>query len=154
MTRRIGVCVRMPVYTYHTAAKWLLAIAIHARAYRHVASVLLHFCTWISLQPPRWSWTWLYHKKATLTQNSTIYSTWEILSTFHTQVDNRSIRHFCIVFTLKMPLPLRRSPPKSNTPIPSPTQLTTPNGIPILSPVLPLLTCEDRQMVGTNVPYQ
>jgi len=29
----------------------------------------------------------------------------------------------------KLPLPLRRSPPKSNTPIPSPTPLTTPNGI-------------------------
>jgi len=29
-------------------------------------------------------------------------------------------------FTPKLPLPLRRSPPKSNTPIPSPTPLTTP----------------------------
>jgi len=29
----------------------------------------------------------------------------EILSTFHTRVDNRSIRHFCIVFTPKLPLP-------------------------------------------------
>jgi len=29
----------------------------------------------------------------------------EILSTFHTRVDNRSIRHFCIVFTCKLPLP-------------------------------------------------
>ena len=49
----------------------------------------------------------------------------EMLSTFHTWVDNRSIRHFCIAFTPKLPLPLRRSPPKSNTPIPSPTPLTT-----------------------------
>jgi len=38
---------------------------------------------------------------------------------FHTRVDNRSIRHFCIVFTPKLLLPLRRSPQKSNTPIPS-----------------------------------
>jgi len=49
----------------------------------------------------------------------------EILSTFHTLVNNRSIRHFCIVLTPKLPLPLRQSPPKSNTPIPSPTPLTT-----------------------------
>ena len=31
----------------------------------------------------------------------------------------------------KLPLPLRRSPPKSNTPLPSPTRLTIPNGITI-----------------------
>ena len=29
----------------------------------------------------------------------------EILPIFHTRVDNRSIRHFCIVFTPKLPLP-------------------------------------------------
>jgi len=50
----------------------------------------------------------------------------------------------------KLPLPLRRSPPK--TPIPSPTPLTTPNGIEIQSAVLPLLTCADGQMGLTNVP--
>jgi len=58
----------------------------------------------------------------------------EILSTFHTPVDHRSVCHFCIVFTAKLPLRLRRSPPKSNTPIPSPTSLTTPKGIRIQSP--------------------
>jgi len=78
----------------------------------------------------------------------------EILSTFHTWVDNRSIHHFCIIFTPKLPFPLRRSPPKSNTPIPSPTPLTTPNGIRIQSPVLPLLTSTVRQMARTNVLYQ
>jgi len=67
----------------------------------------------------------------------------EILSTFHTRVDNRSIRHFCIVFTPKLPLPLRRSPPKSNTPIPSSILLTTPNGIRIQSAVSPQFTCGD-----------
>ena len=36
-------------------------------------------------------------------------------------------------FTPKQPLPLRRSPPKSNIPIPSPTPLTTRNGILIQS---------------------
>jgi len=49
---------------------------------------------------------------------------------------------------------LRRSASKSNTPIPSPTPLTTLNGIRIQSAVLLQFTCEDRQMVGTNVPYQ
>jgi len=48
---------------------------------------------------------------------------------------------------------LRRSPPKSNTPIPSPTPLTTPNGIRIQSAVLPQLTVADRQMGQTNVLY-
>ena len=75
----------------------------------------------------------------------------EILSTFHTRVDNRSIRHFCIVFTPKLLLPLRRSPPKSNTPIPSPTPLTTPNGIRMQSPVLSQLTSADRQMGQAKV---
>jgi len=69
----------------------------------------------------------------------------EILSTFHTRVDNRSIRHFCIVFAPKLPLSLQRSPPKSNTPLPSPTPLTTPNGVPIHPRVWPLLTPADRQ---------
>ena len=72
----------------------------------------------------------------------------EILSTFHTRVDNRSIRHFCNVFTPKFSLPLRRSPPKSNTPLPSLTTLTTPNGIRIQSPVSPLLISADRQMAS------
>jgi len=45
----------------------------------------------------------------------------------------------------KLPLPLRRSPPKSNTPIPSPTPLTTPNGTRIQSAVSPQYTCADRQ---------
>jgi len=52
----------------------------------------------------------------------------------------------------KLPLRLRRSPLKSNTPIPSQTPLTTPNGIQIQSAVLPLITCADGQMGLTNVP--
>jgi len=69
----------------------------------------------------------------------------EILSTFHTRVDNRSIRHFCIVFNPKLPLPFDDHHQNliPGTPIPSPTPLTTPNGIPIYSSVLPLLTCAD-----------
>jgi len=70
----------------------------------------------------------------------------EILPTFHTGVDHQSVHHFCIVFTPKLPLPLRRSPSKVNTPIPILTPLTTPNSIRIQSAVLPLLTCADRQM--------
>jgi len=38
-----------------------------------VVFVLIHFCTWISLQPPFRSWTWLYHKKATATQNDMVH---------------------------------------------------------------------------------
>jgi len=53
----------------------------------------------------------------------------------------------------KLPLPIRRSPPKSNTPIPSPTPLTTPNGIRIQSAMLSLLTCADGNMGRTNVQY-
>ena len=60
----------------------------------------------------------------------------EILSTFHTRVDNRSIGHFCILFTPKLPLPLRRSPKKSNTPMLSTTPLITPNDIRIHSCLL------------------
>ena len=71
----------------------------------------------------------------------------EILSTFHTRVNNRSIGHFCILFTPKLPLPLRRSPQKSGTPLPSPRPLTTPNGMTIHRRGWPLLTCADRQMV-------
>jgi len=74
----------------------------------------------------------------------------EILSTFHTWVDNRSICRFCIVFTPKLPLPLQRSPPKSNTPKMSPTPLTTPNGIWIQSAVSPQFTCADGQMGGAT----
>jgi len=51
----------------------------------------------------------------------------------------------------KLPLPLWWSPPKSNTPIPIPTPLITPNIIRIQSAVLPQLTCADRQMGWTNV---
>jgi len=92
---------------------------------RHVAFVLLRFCTWISLQPPLQSWTYVI-RKGIWRRIQPCNLRREILSTFHTRVDHRSVRHFCIVFTPKLPLPLRRSPPKVNTPIPSPTPLTTP----------------------------
>jgi len=49
--------------------------------------------------------------------------------------------------------PIGRSPPKSNTPIPSPTSLTTPNVIRIQSAVWPLLICADRQMGHVKVQY-
>ena len=44
----------------------------------------------------------------------------------------------------KLPLPLRRSPPKSNKPLPSPTPLTTLNGIRIQSAVLPHVRTDGR----------
>jgi len=59
----------------------------------------------------------------------------EILSTFHTGVDNRSIRHFCIVFTPKLPLPLDDHHQNLIHPYRArPHSLTTPNGIRIHSP--------------------
>jgi len=70
----------------------------------------------------------------------------EILSILHTRVSTPFLH--CI--HPKLTLPLRRLPPNSNTPIPSPTPLTTPNGIRIQSAVLPLLTCADRQMGQTK----
>jgi len=73
---------------------------------------------------------------------------WEILSTFHTRVDNRSIRHFCIVFTPKLPLPLRRSPPKSRPH--SPPQTASGSN----QPCRHCSQSVDRQMAMTNVPYQ
>jgi len=53
---------------------------------------------------------------------------------------------------------LRLSPPKSNTPIPRQTPLTTSKGIGIQSAVLPQCTLRtdrqtDTQMVQANVPY-
>jgi len=55
--------------------KWLPPTALLLPPNRHVVFVLLRFCTLISLQPPLRSWTYVYHKKANRTQNSTIYST-------------------------------------------------------------------------------
>ena len=54
-----------------------------------------------------------------------------------------------------LPLPLQQSPPKSNTPIPSQTPLTTPNGIQIQShfTTIHMFTCTDRQIGITNVQY-
>jgi len=53
----------------------------------------------------------------------------------------------------KLPLPLRRSPPKSNTPTPSPTSLTTPNGIRVQSAILPKYRCVDRQTWDNTVNH-
>jgi len=148
---------------------------------------LIHFCTWISRQPPLRSWTWLYHKKGNLTQNPTVYSAYGntayfshtsrmhfsaslgLLKPMHAEMTKNVTNHArnrpfplrhvdfhqtdeCLglphspcqttarslyalphndatesslvtmgrrKFTPKLPLPLRRSPPKSNTPIPA-----------------------------------
>ena len=55
-------------------------------------------------------------------------------------------------FTPKTAPSLRRSPPKSNTPIFRLTPLTTPNGTPMQSAVSPQYTFADRQMGQANVP--
>ena len=52
----------------------------------------------------------------------------------------------CPTFTPKLPLPIRPSPPPSNTPIRQPITLTIPNGIQIQSAILPHYTLRtDRQ---------
>jgi len=129
-----------------------LAIAIRARVYRRVASVLLRFALEFLFNPQFDLEPNYIIRKPLLRRIQRYILRREILSFFHTRVDNRSIRHFCIVFTPKLPLPLRQSPPKSNTPIPSPTPLTTPNGIRIQSAMLSLLTCADGHMGQAKAP--
>jgi len=51
----------------------------------------------------------------------------------------------------KQSLPLDAGGLPSNTRMPGPTPLTTPNSIRIQSAVLPLLTCADRQMGHVKV---
>ena len=58
-------------------------------------------------------------------------------------------RKFTPMQTAPSPSTITR-PPKSNTPIPSPTPLTTPNGIRIQSAILPQYRCADRQMALTT----
>jgi len=59
-----------------------------------VAFVLLHFCTWISLQPPFRSWTCLYHKKGNRNNIQWYTVRMEILPIFHTRVDYRSVYQY------------------------------------------------------------
>jgi len=138
-----------------TAAKCLPAIAIHHMGVSPSCACFVTFLHMNFSSTPQFDLEPDYIIRK-LIDHRILWHIWrrEILSTFHTWVDNRSIHHFCIVFTPKLPLPLRRSPPKSHTPIPSPTPLTTPNGIQIQSPVSPLLTSANRQMAMINVPYQ
>ena len=144
----------MPVYAvpHSNAAKCLPAIAIHYTGVCCVCFVAFLHLNFSST--PIWSWTWLAYiiRKPLLGRIQRYILRREILATFHTRVDNQSIHHFCIVFTHKLPLPLWRSPSKSNTPLPSPTPLNTPNGIPIHLRVSPLLTCADRQIIQAKVP--
>ena len=144
-TRRIGVCVHMPVYAVPQQNVGCYSYSLHGRIailhlFRYVFAREFLFNPQFDLEPD------YIIRKPLLRRIQQYILRREILSIFHTRVDNRSIRHFCIVFTSKLPLPLRRSPPKSNTPILSPTPLITPNGIPIQSPVSPLLTCADGHM--------
>ena len=60
----------------------------------------------------------------------------------------------CPKFTPKLPLPLRRSPPLSNTPIPRPTPLTTSNGIRIQMAVLPQYTFRTDRQTGRQTDRQ
>jgi len=78
---RFGIQTHMPrrMHPYAgvccTAAKWLLGHSYSLQGHITMLHLFfLRFCTWISLQPPIRSWTWLYYKKATPSQNSTIHS--------------------------------------------------------------------------------
>ena len=100
---------------------------------------LIRFCTWILHQPPLRPWTWLYHKKGNLTQNSRYTVRTEILSTFHIRVECISQHHVaywnsgyadaeeCQKPCQKQPLPLEARGLPSNTWMPGPTPLTVPN---------------------------
>jgi len=105
---------------------------------RHVACVVLRFCTWICLQRPLRSWIWLYRKKANSTQISTICSVLgNIVNFSHTSRTHfsRHVAHWkelganaekCQKPCQKQRLPLARGLP-SNTRMPGPTPLTMPN---------------------------
>jgi len=138
----LGVCVRMPMYAYCTKNDCFCA-----QAYRH----LCLFCCVFALEflfNPQFDLEPDYViRKPPLCRIQRYILHREILSTFHTRIDNRSIRHFC-----KLPFTRRRSPAKSKTPIPSLTPLITPNGIPIQSAVSPQFTCADRQMGQVHLP--
>ena len=87
-----------------TTAKWLLGHSYSRTGVSPCCAcfvlVSLRFCRWLSLQPPIRSWTWLYIVRKGIRQRIQRCNLHrEILSTFYTRVDNRSIRHFCIVFT-------------------------------------------------------
>jgi len=139
----------MPVYAYRSKMSACYSYSLHGR----IAMLLLFCCVFaleflfnpqFDLEPDH------IIRKQLLCRIQRYILCREILSTFHTRVDNRSIRHFCIVFTRKLPFS-STSPQKSNTPLPSPTPLITPNGILIHSPVSPLLTSADRKMGQAKV---
>jgi len=107
---------------------------------RKLVCLVIRFCTWISLQPPLWSWTtWLYHKKGNLTQNSTVYCAYgntvnfshmsrmhfsaslRLLKPMHAQMPKNATNH-----ARNRPFPEARGLP-SNTRMLGPTPLTTPN---------------------------
>jgi len=72
----------------------------------------------------------------------------EILSTFHTQVEPKTLKNAIQVNGAKTqptPIPFRECQPLSNTPIPQSTTLTTPNSIHSQSPILPQNTLQTKQ---------
>jgi len=94
------------------------------------------FCTWISRQPPLRSWTWLYHKKGNLTQNSMVcraYGNTAYFSHASMYPYGAIVRYWTKMFSKrrkpcqKQPLPLEARGLPSNTWMPGPTPLTTPN---------------------------
>jgi len=96
---------------HSTAAKCLPAIGIHYRAYRDAASVCCVFALEFLFNPQFDLEPDYIIRKPLFCRIQRYILRRKVLSTFHTRVDNRSVHHYCIVFTPKLPLPFRRSPP-------------------------------------------
>jgi len=142
----------------HRIWRWL-----SCRYGRKLACLVLRFYAYISRQPPLWSWTWLYHKKANLTQNSTVYwaygntANYSQMSWLSISMSVYPCRH-CKVLDKnaeqcqkphqKQPLPLNPCELPSNSWMSGPTSLTTPNDISIT-----VRTSTQRKLTPQNCPF-
>ena len=89
---------------------------------RGCESQLIHSSPVQPHSPLKWQLDWFTHFRTTMPQSP------------------HWLQYGCPTFTPKLPLPLRQSPPLSNTPIPQPTPLTIPNSIQIQSAIFPQST--------------
>jgi len=63
--------IQCPPYASSNMATAIIGCLLHEA---RVCVVQWRFFTWISRRPRLRSWSWLYHKKGNLTQNSAVYS--------------------------------------------------------------------------------
>ena len=96
----LGVCVHMPVYAVLQQMSACYSYSLHGRIaiFRLFRFLHMNFSS-----TPKFDLGPDYIIRKGIRQR--IYLHREILSTYHTRVDNRPIRHFCIVFTPKRPFP-------------------------------------------------